>query len=53
MPVIDLAGLDGKRRKETLARFQDACENWGFFQVNRSPVQEPLQKLLPLPAMQS
>ncbi|CAA7389779.1 unnamed protein product [Spirodela intermedia] len=33
MPVIDLAGLDGKRRKETLARFQDACENWGFFQV--------------------
>ena len=33
MPVIDLAGLEGKKRKETLARYQDACENWGFFQV--------------------
>ncbi|XP_078428089.1 1-aminocyclopropane-1-carboxylate oxidase 3-like [Wolffia australiana] len=33
MPVIDLGGLQGKKRKETMARFQDACENWGFFQV--------------------
>ncbi|KAL6007351.1 Aconitate hydratase mitochondrial [Asimina triloba] len=33
MPVVDLSGLEGENRKETLARLQDAFENWGFFQI--------------------
>uniref|UniRef100_A0A1D1Y8Z3 1-aminocyclopropane-1-carboxylate oxidase n=1 Tax=Anthurium amnicola TaxID=1678845 RepID=A0A1D1Y8Z3_9ARAE len=33
MPVIDLSGLEGERRKEIMAQLKDACENWGFFQI--------------------
>ncbi|XP_058087736.1 1-aminocyclopropane-1-carboxylate oxidase 1-like [Magnolia sinica] len=33
MPVIDLSGLDGENRKETMALLRDAFENWGFFQI--------------------
>ncbi|KAH8958462.1 hypothetical protein BDL97_06G025800 [Sphagnum fallax] len=34
VPVIDLAGLDDNSQGEaTMAAIANACENWGFFQV--------------------
>lgn len=33
IPVIDLGGLEGQDRQETLRKISDACKNWGFFQV--------------------
>lgn len=33
MPVVDLGGLEGVNKKETMAKLRDACENWGFFQI--------------------
>ncbi|XP_068645797.1 1-aminocyclopropane-1-carboxylate oxidase homolog 1-like [Aristolochia californica] len=32
-PVIDLAGVEGERRKEIVKEIGLAAENWGFFQV--------------------
>eukprot|EP00250_Pteridium_aquilinum_P034331 c7430_g1_i1 orf=221-1264(-) len=33
IPVIDMAGLTGEKREETLAHIHKACLEWGFFQV--------------------
>jgi len=32
-PVIDLSKLNGEERKPTMEKIEDACENWGFFEV--------------------
>ncbi|KAJ6376945.1 hypothetical protein OIU76_025991 [Salix suchowensis] len=32
-PVIDLSKLDGEERKPTMEKIEDACENWGFFEL--------------------
>ncbi|EXB77011.1 1-aminocyclopropane-1-carboxylate oxidase [Morus notabilis] len=32
-PVIDMAKLNGEERKETMELINDACENWGFFEL--------------------
>ncbi|XP_010546539.1 PREDICTED: 1-aminocyclopropane-1-carboxylate oxidase 3-like [Tarenaya hassleriana] len=32
-PVIDLSKLDGEERAQTMAKIDDACENWGFFEL--------------------
>lgn len=32
-PVIDMAKLNGEERKATMELINDACENWGFFEV--------------------
>ena len=32
-PVINLENLNGEERKTILEQIEDACENWGFFEV--------------------
>ena len=32
-PVIDLSKLNGEERDQTMALIDDACQNWGFFEV--------------------
>jgi isopenicillin N synthase-like dioxygenase len=32
-PTIDMAMLNGEERETTMKNLQDACENWGFFEV--------------------
>lgn len=32
-PVIDMENLNGEKRAITMEKIQDACENWGFFEV--------------------
>ena len=32
-PVINLENLNGEARKATLHQIEDACQNWGFFEV--------------------
>ncbi|KAJ6893174.1 hypothetical protein NC652_027251 [Populus alba x Populus x berolinensis] len=32
-PVIDLSKLNREERKPTMEKIEDACENWGFFEL--------------------
>ncbi|KAF8046891.1 hypothetical protein N665_3351s0001 [Sinapis alba] len=32
-PVVDLSKLIGEERDQTMALINDACENWGFFEI--------------------
>ena len=32
-PVVNLSKLNGEERDQTMALINDACENWGFFEV--------------------
>ncbi|TKY56981.1 1-aminocyclopropane-1-carboxylate oxidase 4 [Spatholobus suberectus] len=32
-PVINLENLNGEERKATLEQIEDACQNWGFFEL--------------------
>ncbi|CAF2040042.1 hypothetical protein BRARA_I01458 [Brassica rapa] len=32
-PVVDLSKLIGEERDQTMALIDDACENWGFFEI--------------------
>nr|BAC66950.1 ACC oxidase [Striga hermonthica] len=32
-PVINMAKLNGEGRPATMAQIEDACQNWGFFEV--------------------
>jgi isopenicillin N synthase-like dioxygenase len=32
-PMIDMALLNGEEREIAMKILQDACENWGFFEV--------------------
>ncbi|CAH8348362.1 unnamed protein product [Eruca vesicaria subsp. sativa] len=32
-PVVDLSKLAGEERNQTMALINDACENWGFFEI--------------------
>ncbi|TKY56979.1 1-aminocyclopropane-1-carboxylate oxidase 4 [Spatholobus suberectus] len=32
-PVINLENLNGDERKATLESIEDACQNWGFFEL--------------------
>ncbi|KAG7559490.1 Oxoglutarate/iron-dependent dioxygenase [Arabidopsis thaliana x Arabidopsis arenosa] len=32
-PVIDLSKLNGEERDQTMALINDACQNWGFFEL--------------------
>jgi len=32
-PVINLANINGEEKKATLEQIEDACKNWGFFEV--------------------
>ena len=33
-PVINLEKLNGEERGATMEIIKDACENWGFFEVD-------------------
>ncbi|CAN7017309.1 unnamed protein product [Brassica rapa subsp. trilocularis] len=32
-PVVNLSKLNGEERDQTMALINDACENWGFFEI--------------------
>ncbi|BAT81000.1 hypothetical protein LR48_Vigan07g048500 [Vigna angularis] len=32
-PVINLANINGEEKKATLEQIEDACQNWGFFEL--------------------
>nr|AAB02051.1 1-aminocyclopropane-1-carboxylate oxidase [Carica papaya] len=32
-PVINMEGLNGEERAATMKKIEDACENWGFFEL--------------------
>ncbi|ESQ35630.1 hypothetical protein EUTSA_v10008225mg [Eutrema salsugineum] len=32
-PVVDLSKLNGEERDQTMALIDDACQNWGFFEL--------------------
>ncbi|KAJ0258026.1 1-aminocyclopropane-1-carboxylate oxidase 3 [Hirschfeldia incana] len=32
-PVVNLSNLNGEERDQTMALINDACENWGFFEI--------------------
>lgn len=34
-PVVDLSQINGEKREATMEKMNDACENWGFFEVNQ------------------
>lgn len=34
-PVVDLSQINGEEREDTMEKINDACENWGFFEVNQ------------------
>lgn len=35
-PIINMEKLNGEERAATMEMIKDACENWGFFEVNIS-----------------
>lgn len=34
IPAINIEGLNGERRNETMALLHEACAEWGFFWVS-------------------
>ncbi|CAN8245215.1 unnamed protein product [Cochlearia groenlandica] len=32
-PIVDLSKLNGEERDQTMSLINDACENWGFFEI--------------------
>lgn len=34
-PVVDLSQINGEKREAAMEKINDACENWGFFEVNQ------------------
>nr|GEU77587.1 1-aminocyclopropane-1-carboxylate oxidase 3-like [Tanacetum cinerariifolium] len=45
-PIINMETLNGNERCATMAKIQDACENWGFFElVNHGISHELLDKV--------
>jgi aminocyclopropanecarboxylate oxidase len=32
-PIVDMGKLNTEERKSTMEKIKDACENWGFFEV--------------------
>ncbi|XP_008224728.1 PREDICTED: 1-aminocyclopropane-1-carboxylate oxidase 1 [Prunus mume] len=32
-PVVDLSQINGEKREATMEKINDACENWGFFEL--------------------
>ncbi|KAB5552588.1 hypothetical protein DKX38_009899 [Salix brachista] len=42
IPVIDLSQLEGENRSKTMALLHEACEKWGFFQVENHGLEKKL-----------
>ncbi|KAK3210522.1 hypothetical protein Dsin_015228 [Dipteronia sinensis] len=44
IPVIDFNELEGEKRKETMSLLHQACEKWGFFQVENHGIDKKLME---------
>ncbi|XWS26714.1 hypothetical protein CRYUN_Cryun26dG0054100 [Craigia yunnanensis] len=44
IPVIDLDELHGEKRSKTMALLHEACEKWGFFQVDNHGIDKKLME---------
>ncbi|XVF35001.1 hypothetical protein REPUB_Repub18cG0107200 [Reevesia pubescens] len=44
IPVIDLAEIHGEKRSKTMALLHEACEKWGFFQVDSPGIDKKLME---------
>ncbi|XP_059634843.1 1-aminocyclopropane-1-carboxylate oxidase 1 [Cornus florida] len=44
IPVIDFQELDGEKRSETMALLHEACEKWGFFQIENHGIDAALME---------
>ncbi|ESR64680.1 1-aminocyclopropane-1-carboxylate oxidase 1 [Citrus sinensis] len=44
IPVIDFNELEGENRKKTMALLHQACEKWGFFQVDNHGIDKKLME---------
>ncbi|XVF49028.1 hypothetical protein PTKIN_Ptkin03bG0236100 [Pterospermum kingtungense] len=44
IPVIDLDELHGEKRSKTMALLHEACEKWGFFQVDSHGIDKKLME---------
>ncbi|KAK1385957.1 1-aminocyclopropane-1-carboxylate oxidase 1 [Heracleum sosnowskyi] len=44
IPLIDFNELDGDKRRETMATLHEACENWGFFQIENHGIDKQLME---------
>ncbi|XVE70586.1 hypothetical protein DITRI_Ditri10aG0083300 [Diplodiscus trichospermus] len=44
IPVIDLDELHGEKRSKTMALLDEACEKWGFFQVDKHGIDKKLME---------
>ncbi|KAK6236462.1 Oxoglutarate/iron-dependent dioxygenase - like 10 [Theobroma cacao] len=44
IPVIDLDELHGEKRSQTMALLHEACEKWGFFQVDNHGIDMKLME---------
>ncbi|CBI27928.3 unnamed protein product, partial [Vitis vinifera] len=44
VPMIDFDKLDGEKRAETKALLHQACEKWGFFQIDNHGVDKKLME---------
>ncbi|XP_044471477.1 1-aminocyclopropane-1-carboxylate oxidase 1-like [Mangifera indica] len=44
IPVIDFNDLEGKMRDKTMALLHQACEKWGFFQVENHGIDKKLME---------
>ncbi|CAK9173991.1 unnamed protein product [Ilex paraguariensis] len=42
IPVIDFNELDGEKRSKTMALLHQACEKWGFFQIENHGIDKEL-----------
>ncbi|MED6164827.1 Aconitate hydratase mitochondrial, partial [Stylosanthes scabra] len=41
-PVISLENVNGNQRKAILHQIEDACQNWGFFELVNHGIEEEL-----------
>ncbi|KAJ0941775.1 putative aminocyclopropanecarboxylate oxidase [Helianthus annuus] len=44
IPMIDFSKLDGEDRSKTMALLHNACEKWGFFQIENHGVDKELME---------
>lgn len=44
IPTIDFSNLDGEKRSETMEILSDACEKWGFFQIENHGIDKQLME---------
>ncbi|KAL8136832.1 LOW QUALITY PROTEIN: hypothetical protein V2J09_002833 [Rumex salicifolius] len=45
-PIINMANLNGEERKATMELINDACENWGFFELLNHGISHELMAMV-------